>query len=164
MSQPSLDGPFDGAYNLVSSFTYLLEEDQVIRHLRRTSESLRDGAVYIIQMSLTGEGEREYPSQTWSGWRGDVEVTFTWGREKQDFEKCINYDYSVMEVKDGGETAIFEEKHPQRLWTHKRFEETLDASGAFQLAAIYDIEQRTIPLGTPDLDQLHVPYFVLKRQ
>jgi len=164
MSQPSLEGPFDGAYNLVGSFTYLLDDDQVIHHLRKTSESLRDGAVYIIQMSLTSKGDREYPPQTWSGERGDIEVTFTWGRETQDFEECINYDYSVMEVKDGDKTAIFKEKHPQRLWTRKRFEEILDASGVFQLVSIYDVEQRTIPLGTLDLDQLHVPYFVLRRQ
>ncbi len=162
MATACFDSPFDGAFNLVGSFTYLLNWEDIISHLKRTAKSLKEGAAYIIQMTLTGKKKRKYPPQTWTREQGDIEINFTWGREKQDFKKCINHDYSIMKVKDQGKELVFKEKHPQRLWTLSDFKKAIDESGCFRLTAIYDIEQRTVPLDRADLDQLHIPYFVLK--
>ncbi len=163
MATASFNTFFDGAYSLVGSFTYLLNDKQIKDHLLRTAENLKNGAVYIIQMRLTPENQTDYPPQTWSRQQGDVEVTFTWGREGQDFEKRINHDYSILKVKDQGEEHVFEEKHPQRLWTRNDFIELLDSIGCFTLSAIYDIDHHIVPLDHPDLSGFHIPYFVLKK-
>ncbi len=163
MTSAKFDTPFDGAFSLVGSFTYLLDEQDIADHLEKTAENLKDGAVYIIQMSLTGEGERDYPPQTWTGHRGSIEVEFTWGRESRDIQNRINHDYSVMKVNDDGKELTFREQHPQRMWTPDEFKNMIDSNSHFKLDAIYDIKQKTVPLDRPDLDMLHIPYFILKR-
>ncbi len=163
MTNAVFDAPFDGAFSLVGSFTYLLKDEDIEDHLKVTAESLKDGAVYIIQMSLTSERGREYPPQTWHGFRGDIDVSFTWGRESQDFQNRINHDYSVMKVIDHGKELTFREKHPQRMWTPYEFKNMIVSSPHFKLDAIYTIDHKTVSLDREDLDRFHIPYFVLKK-
>jgi len=156
-------GPFDGAFNLVGSISYLRQDRQLEEHLERTAAALSPGSVYVVQQTLTDPARSDHEPQHWAGERGQVRVDFTWGRRKQDFEARLNLDYSVLDVHDGDVHEVFEQEHPLRMWSRDDLFGVVVDSG-FRLVAVYDGHQTEVPTDSPDLEGLHVPYFVLRRR
>lgn len=68
-------GRFDLAFNLVSTFKYLLTEADAEAHLRCVAASLRRGGLYVLGFHLTDYDHQRCQRERWTGRRGGVQVT-----------------------------------------------------------------------------------------
>ena len=154
----TLDPPLDAAINTNNTISYCLADDEIRAHLRAMSASLREGAVYIVEISCahqTPESEN-LAGDTWTMERDGVRVTGTWRVEAYDRERRIRHIHCRMEVDGDG----FEEKHRLRLWYPGDLPRFAAESG-FDLAAIYDSDYRLIPPGAGIRGEMGNFYFVL---
>lgn len=68
-------GPFDLAHCLLSTFKYLLTEDDAVAHLKRVARVLAPGGVYVLGLHLTNYTRRKSDQEVWRGERDGVRVT-----------------------------------------------------------------------------------------
>ncbi len=67
-------GPFDLAHCLLSTFKYLLTEEDAVAHLQRVARALVPGGLYIIGIHLTDYARRRTDREVWKGERDGVRV------------------------------------------------------------------------------------------
>ena len=58
MAEFTLERPCDGAFCAISTFRYLLTDEQIKGHLECMAAALRPGAVYAIDLELLGDPEK----------------------------------------------------------------------------------------------------------
>jgi len=66
---------FDMAFCFVSTFKYLLTEDDAVEHLRRVARSLRPGGIYALGFHLTHYARTNAERERWVQIRGKTHVT-----------------------------------------------------------------------------------------
>lgn len=66
---------FDMAFCLVSTFKYLLTEDDAVAHLRRVAQVLRPGGIYALGFHLTHYTRTSAERERWVQSRGKLKVT-----------------------------------------------------------------------------------------
>lgn len=67
--------PVDLAFNFVSTFKYLLSEDDARAHLQGIAEMLRPGGLYLLGLHLTDYADRTRQRERWVVRRDGVVVT-----------------------------------------------------------------------------------------
>lgn len=66
---------FDMAFCLVSTFKYLLTEEDALQHLRRVAKVLRPGGIYALGFHLTNYARKNAERERWVQSRGKAHVT-----------------------------------------------------------------------------------------
>ena len=128
---------FDAALNSINSLGYLLEDEDIVSHLRLTGEALKPGGIYIIHMSCAWDGRPDMDDNSWEMERDGVRVKTTWTIESEDRAARRSHHLCTMEIDDRGEKRVFADRHTLRLWVYEEFREQILRSGTLELVVIY---------------------------
>nr|MDO8110899.1 class I SAM-dependent methyltransferase [Candidatus Sigynarchaeota archaeon] len=156
---------FDAAINQINSLAYLTKDADIISHFKVTADSLVDGGIYIVELTLKcDEFEQEHKKdETWTMERDGVVCTATWRPNRYDVKNKLRHIDFKMHVDDHGKTFDVAETHELRLWTYDDIVSLVKAGGLDLVAAIDGIYKK-IPDGARITgDTYEFPYFILKK-
>ncbi|NMC03717.1 MAG: class I SAM-dependent methyltransferase [Candidatus Lokiarchaeota archaeon] len=165
MRNITFEEKFDAAINQINSLAYLQADDDIISHFKTIADSLVDGGIYIVELTIKCEDfEKEHKQdESWTMERDGVTCTATWRPVKYDLEKKLRYIDFTMHVEDHGKCHDIHETHELRLWTHEDIINLVRASGLDLVAAI-DGNYNKIPDGKRITgDEYAFPYFILQK-
>lgn len=164
MQSARYDREFDAALNSINSLGYLLEDSDVVSHMRLTGRALRPGGVYVVHLSCAWDGRPDMDGNTWEMERDGLKVRTTWSIESEDRESRRSYHVCSMEIDDRGRKEILVDRHTLRLWIYEELRELAERAGALRLVAIYDEseEHRPVPLDSHINGEMGNLYYVLK--
>jgi SAM-dependent methyltransferase len=157
-------GYYHGAVNAIESIGYLLEDDQILAHLRNTGDALKKGGVYVVSLSCAWDDlyADEWEIH-WNMKRDGVKVRIEWDVESQDYEKKLSRNVCRMRVNDHGRHLEFEEHHELRLWLLDEWKDLIRRSGCFELVGIYDENHEMLPLDSYINGEMGCLTYALKR-
>jgi SAM-dependent methyltransferase len=158
------DREFDAALNSINSLGYLLEDRDVVSHLRHTGQALKPGGVYVVHLSCAWDGRPDTDHNSWLVERGGLKIRATWGIESEDRLARRSHQVCTMEIEENGTRSVLVERHTLRLWVYEEFLELIARSRAFELAAIYDESavHGRVPLESHINGEMGNLYYVLK--
>lgn len=110
---------FDLALNLLTSISYLLTNEDVLRHFGAVADHLEDGGLYLVENNHPRdffEGDHFRPSR-WTMERDGVVVETTWMARPPRIN-LVDQTYEVTaryEVDDKGKKLAFEDQAPLRM-------------------------------------------------
>lgn len=154
---------FDAAICPINSLGHLVEDHDIVAHLRATGESLRPGGIYMVQLSSVYEDLSEFDPEQWTAQRDGVSIDITWRIVSEDIATRRSVNHSTLIVNDHGVGRVFEEDHVMRVWTYGDIRRLVDASERFTLACIYDEEGEPLPPNTAITGETGNLYYVFKR-
>jgi SAM-dependent methyltransferase len=129
--------PVGFAQNLLTSFNYLLDDDQVERHLRAVARAMVPGGVYFIEMNHPRERERWGTSATnsWIVDRGDLQVEVDWDFERRPPHPVTGVSRGVarMLLSRGGRTEEVLMPESVRIYSLDQVRELVGREGSFEL-------------------------------
>jgi SAM-dependent methyltransferase len=139
MADPPVGGPFDAGFCLIGSLGHLHDDQQIINHLRRTGESLSAGGIYVVQLTCLYEADSVHEQLDWTVEQDGTTVHTLWEVECEDIATGLARQHCVMTVTEPAQPPItHEDRFDLRIWTFEDWQMLIDASGVFDLAAIYD--------------------------
>ncbi|HUU44137.1 MAG TPA: class I SAM-dependent methyltransferase [Acidobacteriota bacterium] len=143
-----LDAPVDCAFCAMSSFHYLLTNDDIIRHLRAVARNLTPGGLYIVEANHPRDVFRVGKSlkNVWEAQRGDTIVRSHWGYDADPFDPITQttQTHVHIEVERDGHTRKYDEIEVDRSLTYQEFS---------TLIAIADVFDTPAWLGVLDVNQ-----------
>ena len=166
MQAARFERTFDAALNSINSLGYLLDDDDIVSHLRLTGEAIRPGGIYIVHMSCAWDGRPDMDRNTWEAERDGVRVKTTWRIESEDRALRRSHHVCTMEIDDHGEKRTLTDRHVLRLWIYEEFREHVERSGSLALEAIYteSREHERVPLDGHISGEMGNLYYVVKAQ
>ncbi|MBI5867432.1 MAG: class I SAM-dependent methyltransferase [candidate division Zixibacteria bacterium] len=136
MHDYKLPEPVDLAFCAMSSFHYLLTNDDIIRHLRSVAANLTPGGLYIIEANHPRDVFRVGKSlfTEWEARRGDIVVFSHWGYEDDPYDPIaqITRCRVHIEVRENGHSTKMDFIDLDRSLTHQEFILLIEKSGVFE--------------------------------
>jgi SAM-dependent methyltransferase len=139
MQTATFDRGFDAALNSINSLGYLLDEADIVSHLRLTGQALRPGGVYVVHLSCAWNGSPDMDHNTWEMERDGLRIRTTWRIERED-RVC------TMEIEEEGAKKVLVDRHTLRLWLYEELRAFIDRSGSLRLEAIYNDSAKHEPV------------------
>ena len=138
MTRFAIDHRFDLAVLLVDSASYLLDNDTVLRHLDAVARHLRDGGLYVLEMSHPRDafGVGASTETRWNSESDDgLRVEMQWGAPGDAFDPVTQIDEVTVTMAWSGPQGSGEvvERSRQRRFTANEFDALVRASGAFAI-------------------------------
>jgi cyclopropane fatty-acyl-phospholipid synthase-like methyltransferase len=134
---------FDGAFVSINSFRYLLNDEDILSHLNNTASMLKDGSVYLIDLSYAMPPRQKPRTYEWSANRNGLEIEVCWETE-EDRIKLISNEICTLTVNEKNkQTRKIVTRHSTRLWKQQDFLDLLKQS-KFRLEAIYNNQFKLI--------------------
>jgi len=164
MKDMSFTIPFDAAFICINSLGYLRNDDDIISHFKTTANSLRNGGIYIVEISCKCDdikNEKKY-DDTWYVKENGLEIELTWAINWYDVENHIRHVDFQMVVEEKGQKFVVREAHELRLWIYEEFQK-LAGAGGFEVTGIYNQNYDSIPLNASITGELGALFFVLKK-
>ncbi len=148
-------GTCDLAHCFVSTFKYLLSEEDARSHLKRVASALRPGGIYVLGFHLSDYDELRQSRERWvvesSGLR--VVCTITgWPPERRTRRERVR---SRLVVEEGGEVKRLETQWQFRTYDAAEVERLLASVPQLELVAVHDFDyadERPRDLGAERLD------------
>ncbi len=156
------DREFDAALNSINSIGYLLDDDDIVTHLRNTGASLLPGGVYVVHIACAWDGEPELDHNTWMMERDGLKVTTMWRIERDDPEARLSHQVCTMQVEEGDRRSVLVFRETMRLWYHDEFRDLVERSGTLRYEALYSEGFERLPLDTRVTGEMGNLYHVLK--
>lgn len=150
-------GHFDLAHCLVSSFRYLLCEDDARAHLEHVARALRPGGLYVLGVHITDYEHDSISRERWVASRGDVHVVCniqSWPANRRTRQARMR---SRLTVSHQGETTRYETSWRFRTYGVRQLRGLLARVPALEHIATYDFDydlDRPRRLGAERLDQV----------
>jgi len=139
MVQPHPPGPFDAAFCMIGSIGHLHDDQRIITHLRRTGQALKPDGLYIVQLTCLYEADSVHEHLDWAAHRDGIHVHTFWEVEYEDPHAGLARQHCRLIVTpESGEPIIHDDRFDLRIWTFADWRMLIDASGVFDLIAIYD--------------------------
>lgn len=154
---------FDLAHCMVSSFKYVLTEEDARSHLQCVARAVRRGGIYVLGFHLTEYEDQTVDRERWSGQRDGVRVICTIRSEPPQRRSRTESIRSRMSVTEGGKTRRFETHWTFRTYSVGQFRALLRSVPEWKLVATHDFDydlDRASVMGRDRLDTVAV----LKRQ
>ncbi len=153
---------FHLAHCLVSTFKYLLHEDDARAHLKRVAAALAPGGIYVLGFHLTDYSDAAQSRERWDVTRGDTRVVCTISGWPPNRRTRLEACRSRLRVEEGDEHFAFETEWNFRTYDARQFMKLLSSVPQLELAGLYDFtydleDPRTLDDGY--LDKV----FVLRR-
>lgn len=139
---------FDLAFNLVSTFKYLLSEAAARRHLERVAEALVPGGVYVLGFHLSDYDDGSPDRERWAGSRGKTRVVCDITSAPPDRRRRREAMRSRLTVTEPAGRFAFETRWSFRTYDAPQFERLLDSVPALEHIATHDFRY------DPDREQL----------
>jgi len=134
-------GSFDGAFCLVSTFKYLLTEEDARRHLELIARALVPGGIYILGLHLTDYRDRGAGLERWVGTRGSRRVICTIAGCPPDTRARRERVYSRLRILERGrEVRRFETHWTFRTYGAGQLRRLLKSVPELELAATFDFD------------------------
>ena len=156
-------GRFDMAHCLVSSFRYLLSEDDARSHLEHVAKALRPGGLYVLGTHLTDYENDSIARERWVASRGGVQVVCNiqgWPANRRARRERMR---SRLVVSRRGEVTRYETSWHFRTYGVRQLRSLLARVPVLEHIATYDFDydlDRPRRLGTERLDQV----LILRRE
>jgi SAM-dependent methyltransferase len=132
-------GKFDAAFCLLSTFKYLLSEEDALACLRGVSGALKPGGVFVMGLHLTDYGRRRPEHERWVGESRDVKVacnTRTWPADRRTRVERIR---TRLAVHRGGKLVQrLESGWPARTYDLEQLKRLLGKVEGLEMAGGYD--------------------------
>jgi SAM-dependent methyltransferase len=139
MREFALPEPVDFAFCAMSSFHYLLTNDDITRHLRSVAQNLTPGGLYVIEANHPRDVFHVGKSQLteWEARRGDTVVCSHWGYEDDPYDPITQITRSRvhLEVNENGHSTKMDFVDLHRALTHQEFVLLIERSDVFEAVA-----------------------------
>lgn len=117
MSDFKVRGTFDLAHCFVSTFKYLLTEEQARGHLQSVAKALRPGGIYALGFHLSWYDYREKTHERWVAEKDGAHVTCTISGWPADRKTRLEKVQARMKVLEDGV-----EKRAQTTWNFRSYD------------------------------------------
>jgi len=155
---------YDIAFNFVSTFKYLLTEQDARAHLQCVADHLAPGGIYLLGLHETEEDQLQRMRERWVAHRDGVQVVCNIQSWPPDYRKRTERVRSRLVVT---ELATGDVKRYESEWTFRTYSEAQLAAlvkwagknAGLELAGVYDFRYRLdepMQLTHPTLDKLLV--------
>lgn len=131
---------FDLAINLVSTFKYLLTEDDAVAHLRHTADMLRPGGLYLLGLHLTDYADRTRQRERWQAERDGTRVAAvieTGPPDRRRREEAMRARLTVRGAGEAGELR-FETHWTFRTYGPRQLRSLLAKVPQLECVAVHD--------------------------
>ncbi len=145
---------FDLAHNLVSSFKYLLTEDDARSHLQCVARALRPGGLYVLGLHLSDYDDRDVGRERWKGERDGVFVDCVIEGDPPNRRRRRETVRSILTIRENGERFRARTEWTFRTYDDRQLAKLLRSVPEFEVAAIFDFHYRFDRPHTLDDDQL----------
>lgn len=148
---------FDMAHCLVSTFKYLLTEEDARSHLQGMANALVKGGIYVLGFHLSDYDSDEVENERWTAKRGRLSVTCnitSWPPNRRSRKEKIR---SRLVVREGTQVDRFETNWTFRTYDEKQVLSLLRKVPDFEHVATYDMGYdlgREQELGAEQYDQV----------
>ena len=129
---------FPLAHTLVSTFKYLLTEEQAEAHLQRVAECVMPGGIYVLGVHLTNYANSKADHERWTESRAGVDVVcniHSWPADKKTRLEKVR---SRLRITKDGETKQQETTWHFRTYSAAEMRALLGKVPSFELVACYD--------------------------
>lgn len=131
--------PFDLAHCLVSTFHYLMTEDDARGHLQCVARSLKPGGLYVLGIHLADYSDERRQRERWIGTRDGTEVVCNIQSWPPDRRKRTSQLRSRMIARErGASPEHLESRWTFRTYSHRQFRSLLRSVPEFDHVATYD--------------------------
>lgn len=154
----------DLSFCLVSTFKYILSEEDAQSHLRCVARGLKPGGLYVVGLHLADYESDAKSRERWVGMRDGVKVTSnlqTWPADRKTRLERVRVRLRVEE--NGKESRLFETNWKFRTYDHRELIRLFESVPEFEHVATYDFHydlKREISLDGERLDVVAI----LRRQ
>ncbi len=133
---------FDLAICLNGSFQYLIENDEVLSHLKCVYNSLTEEGLYIISLPWPATFIDQPPGRIEAKWKNtrkevEVEVDWTYQQEEIDWEDQTFSGLAQIKVTDGQKKKDLEMAYKYRLFFIQELKAISQLSGFFSFAGFF---------------------------
>lgn len=131
--------PFDLAVCSVSTFKYLLTEDDARSHLRCVANALKPGGIYVLGFHISDDDQISCLRERWTGERGRTKVVCniqSWPPDRKSRTEKVR---SRLIVTENGTTRRYETVWRFRTYTARQVHSLLRGVPQFEHVATYDM-------------------------
>ena len=129
---------FDFAHCLVSTFKYLLKEQDALACLQRTAAALKNGAIFALGVHLTDYSSQKEEHERWVAERDGIKVTcntHTWSADRKNRLEDLR---TRLRIQDNNRRHVQETRWQFRTYNAAQMRALLAKVLAFELVASYD--------------------------
>jgi SAM-dependent methyltransferase len=129
---------FDFAHCLVSTFKYLLKEQDALACLQRTAAVLKPGAIFALGVHLTDYSSQKEEHERWVAERDGIKVTCNTHTWSADRKKRLEDLRTRLRIQDNNRRHVQETRWQFRTYNAAQMRGLLAKVLAFELVASYD--------------------------
>ena len=129
---------FDFAHCLVSTFKYLLKEQDALACLQRTAAVLKPGAIFALGVHLTDYSSQKEEHERWVAERDGIKVTCNTHTWSADRKKRLEDLRTRLRIQDNNRRHVQETRWQFRTYNASQMQGLLAKVLAFELVASYD--------------------------
>lgn len=150
-----LERPVDLALNLLTSFQYLLTNEDIVAHLRTTYRNLTPEGLYILELNHPREyfgGQLLRPIR-WTATQGNLEVEAIWGATDHGLDpvtELVEIEAAYHVRKGVVKEWHLEERGYLRMLLPDELKALVDLAGGFKVEAFYGDFDLAQPLDTSE--------------
>lgn len=134
-----LEQPCDAAFNTISSFRHLENDQRARDHLKCMASALRPGGLYVLGFHLTPESVLDQDdSESWSHRRGHLQVNTSMWLLDRDVKQRQERFAVVLDVYTPTRQFRIEDEISFRMYTAHQFMELLNQVPEFAIAGVFD--------------------------
>lgn len=154
---------YDSAINSINSIGYILKDEEIVSHFMNTSDSVKKGGVYVIQLDCCPENLSGRDLFTeWYCERDGIRVDIRWGLSDIDLHNKLSHQYCHMKINDKGNILEINDYHVLRLWIFEDLKKLIEESGKLKLESVYNEYFQEINTNNKITGELGNLYYVLK--
>ncbi|MEO8180959.1 MAG: methyltransferase domain-containing protein [Deltaproteobacteria bacterium] len=127
------------AFTLCNSFRYLLEQQDVARHLVSVRRRLVPGGLYVVELALNVDDPAELGEERrWELDYGNIRVRASWTLVELHAPTSLEVARIRVETSDG-QHVDFQANQPQRLWSSSDLERVCRDAG-FEMGGVFQLD------------------------
>lgn len=156
-----LNKKFDLAGIFMDSTSYLLTNEDFIKHLRSVAYHMNSNGLYILEMSHPRDVFSIGTStvNSWETERDGLKIFFEWGQKDDLFDPINQITNTTVNMKIVSENSEFQviESAPQRCFTFNELKALILAEGSFELIDVLGAMDFNIPFSNDKASWRMIP-------
>lgn len=131
-----LNQQFSLVLNMIDSISHITSKTDLIRHLKTVSKHLKDGGIYVLELSkIEEEGDEANTKGEWDIKKDDVDLHIQW--DSTSSRKGKSHLVNVR-MRDRNKVAPpVNDSMYLRQWTKDEIDDALERADCFDVRAIY---------------------------
>lgn len=133
---------FDAAFNMINSFRHLGSEAQAEGHLRCMAAALARGGLYVLGLHLTPLQGPYTEDEAWTARRGHLSINSYMWTKQRDLKRRNEKLGLRFDIYTPTQQFRIEDEMNYRTYTARQFQDLLNRTDVFEVAALYDFHYR----------------------